>query len=231
MNGGSAAIDCGNVGAAFVRITAIEVDAAFGSVVGFDCDTLSGTSQGRGTYRLALDLRSRAGDSLLDAPIRLNDVIIEGGGDTVVEPQAFTVIPQGSLSFTTIAANASGGNCAAVGDMGAGIVGMRFNLRDLNGVCVNSTFTIAAGGQPGGTYTSDCTNTPAAFTCIEADQIVSIDPAPSGDRDLEIIGLIAGDLPCRRAVSQFAIPGNNLAISLDPRTLALDTTPPDCEEL
>ncbi len=88
-------VSCSEVGASRVRITVIEVDAAFGSVVGFDCDALSGTSRAllRGTYRLTIDLQMSSGESLLAAPLQLNDVVIEGGQNTAVAAQVFTVIP------------------------------------------------------------------------------------------------------------------------------------------
>ena len=93
--GANGPVTCSEVGASRVRITVIEVDAAFGSVVGFDCDALSGTSRAllRGNYRLTIDLQMISGESLLAAPLQLNDVVIEGGQNTVVEAQVFTVIP------------------------------------------------------------------------------------------------------------------------------------------
>ncbi len=211
VTNGSAPVSCDDVGADSIRISAVEVNSAFGTVVGFSCDEAMGTSRelAVGTYRLDFDLRTGNGRSLLAAPLRVEDVIIETGGNATVEAQTFPVTPSGSLAFSLAATEVTMGNCALEADGGAGITALQFNLRDAAMACVPTTFTIAAGALPGGIYVSDCIEL-NQFPCIGADQAVSADPTPSGARTLEILGYTEGGLACRRHLAQYAQPGNNL---------------------
>lgn len=225
ISDGTGLIDCQDVGAESMRIDAVEVNSAFGEVVAFACTRESATSRplAAGTYRLTVDLRTGDSRSLLPAPIVLDDIEIEVGLDTDLGAQAFTVAPTGSLVFTAAAAGAAAGNCADEGSGGAGIVGFRFNLFNGAGDCVETTFTIA-----GGTFASDCNNA-VPFPCIDADQQVSVSPTSSGVRSLDITADIAGDLPCRKSVTNYAQPGNDLEVDLGAVELEIDTAEPGCE--
>lgn len=210
VNGGSMQAACTAVGASTVRVVAFEENASRGEIESFACNGFAGSSRGipAGLYRFEIDLRSTDQRSLLAAPINVFDVDVTTGQESEVGAQAFTVTPTGSITFATTAENAAD-NCND-----AGITGFRFNLRDAQGACVNTTFVAGAD-----TYTSDCTENPAPLPCFESAQAVTVASTPSGPHMLEIRGIVDG-ITCRDHNANITVLGNDLDIDLGTRQTA-----------
>ena len=218
---------CDAVGSSSVRVLAFEENAALGEVESFNCSDFVGTSRPvvAGNYRFEIDLRSTDGRSLLPQPINVFDVDIEINGNSEVGAQNFAVTPTGSIAFG-VASEGAAANCDAIAAGGAGITGLRFDLRDSGGACVPTTFV--AGAE---SYTSDCTQGPTPLACFESSQMVTVAATPSGPHSVEMRGIVTGVENCRKHTASVSIIGNNLGNDLGVRMMALDTTEPGCDAL
>jgi hypothetical protein len=115
------------------------------------------------------------------------------------------------------------GNCLPNSSDGAEIVGLEFSLKDGSDTCVPATFDVAAGASGvAGTYTSDCTTPPAPLACIDADQVVTVNPIRSGPMTLTVVGQKTGPINCYSRVSMFVIPGATLVNELGSLLLTLE---------
>lgn len=216
---GGAALTCDDVAGASVRVVATPINGVAGFVESFQCATGGGQSglQPPGNYALAVDLRTRDGDSLLAAPVDLPAIELTLGGETAAGDAAFTVDPTGSLSFRVDAGE--GTNCGPVDGGNAGITGMTLAVSDGAGACVGGVvLTVGAGGGASGEYTTDCA-TPPVFGCIESDQVIAIAERRSGAYGLAVTGQKDG-VDCYSAADDVLVPGNGL--SDDVGTLLLD---------
>ena len=222
-------IECDQVGAVTVSVRVVPNDAFGGDVEAFVCGALEGTSRGftPGLYDVEVDLRASRARSLLGETIRFDDIEIVSSQDTPLGAQAFSVAPAGTLSFTVDGGEA-GANCASNDDGGAGIIGMRFEVRDSTGNCVPATFDIADGVQAGGTFVNDCGGAPTPFGCIEKDQLVTVENLPSGSLTLESIGQKDGPIDCYSRLSSLTLAGGNLLTELGALILNLENSA-DCD--
>lgn len=227
LSDGSAALTCDDIGAVSLSITLIQQGSAGGTVDAFPCEGGMATSRNfaPGLYDLTIDLRASGSRSLIASPVRLVGVEINASTDTPLPAQEFVVSPSGGFTFT-VNAGATGGNCTPDsnnGGDGAGITGLEFSLKDGADACVAATFEIAAGAAGvAGTYTSDCTTPPPAHGCIDADQLVTVNPTRSGSRTLTITGQKDGPIDCYDRVSMFAIAGADLVKELGALLLSLE---------
>jgi hypothetical protein len=235
VSDGSAALSCDDVGAVSVSITLIQQGSAGGTVDAFSCEGGMATSRNfaPGLYDLTIDLRASGSRSLIGTPVRLTGIEITANADTPLPAQEFVVSPTGGFTFT-VNGGATGGNCAPDsnnGGDGAGIIGLEFSLKDSSDTCVPTTFSIAAGaGGVAGTYTTDCITPPAPHACIDADQVVTVDPTRSGAKTLTINGQKddpnddpdLGPIDCYDRVSMFVIPGAMLVRDLGSLLLSLE---------
>ncbi|MCP4447126.1 MAG: hypothetical protein GY811_17530, partial [Myxococcales bacterium] len=216
-------IPCVDVGAVAISIQLIVQGSGTGEAESFPCTSGEATSRffAPGIYDFTIDLRAAGSTSLLDTPVRIQDFEIVANEESALPVQEFAVEAVGNFNFF-VDAGATGGNCAATGVDGAGLVGLALGLKDGAGACVAADFVIAAGTEAGGTYSSDCITPPAPFPCIGADQEVSVSNFASGALSLEIVGQKAGPRDCYNRVSNFTLPGANLVKELGSLLLNLE---------
>jgi hypothetical protein len=72
-----------------------------------------------------------------------------------------------------------------------------------------------------GTYVSDCTTPPAPLACINADQLVTVNPTASGLHNLAINGQRTGPINCYERLSTFSVAGAMLVTELGSLPLSL----------
>jgi hypothetical protein len=232
ISDGSNTISCDDVGAVSVAVTVLEQGAAGGSVDAFTCDGGEAVSRqfSPGTYDMTINLRASGSRSLIAAPVQLRDIEINDGAVTALPEQTFVVAPTGSFTFT-VNTQASAGNCETVANSGAEITGLVFGLEDKDGVCVAATFNVAKGADVdsvAGMYTSDCTTPPAPHGCIDADQLVTVDPIASGPLVLTVTGQTNrvvdpfDTVDCYDRVSSFSVAGATLQTELGSLSMALE---------
>ena len=220
-----AAVTCAQVDAAAVSIEIVPVGAAFGVVDSLSCTSAMGTSRDLtpGAYDVRLSLDSAGGT--LAGPIARRNVTVTAGGTTTVDPVGFDVDPRGDLQFR-ISTSASGGNCAATGQGGAGITAVTIELRDAGGTCVPTTFAISAGAaSPAGTYVSNCAG--ASHACIASDQDIRAEDIASGPRSMVVTGLV-GTAACWKRTTSFRMRGAGLLTTLSQVPLTYDSTVMGC---
>ncbi len=213
---------CASVGATGVAVDIVPVGSLFGEVDGWSCASGMGTTRALepGRYDLRITV---SGGGTLDGPIIRLGVEVRPGQVTTIEPIVFDVEPSGAVTFRIT--TPAGDNCAAA-PAGAGITAMRVELRDAAGTCVPTTFAIAAGATlPAGSYASDCAG--ATAPCIAADQVITANEVPAGQRTLALVGLI-GAAPCWTRTSQYAQRAGGLTTMLNPQELVLATGVPGC---
>ncbi len=219
-----APLTCAQVDAAAVTIQILPVGAAFGVVDSVSCTSGSGMSRplAPGTYDVRITLDGAAGR--LDGPETRLGVVIAPGQTVALAPIGFDVDPHGDLVFRI--ATPTNGNCTPAAQGGAGITAMTIAMRDAAGVCVPTTFVIAAGAsQPAGTYVSDCAG--ASHGCIATDQDLRVVGLTSGQHSMVLSGTVAA-APCWSRTTSFRVPGANLVTTLNPQQLNLDTAVPGC---
>jgi hypothetical protein len=190
----------------------------------FSCSGGQATSRqfSPGTYDLTIDLRASGSRSLIAEKVRLTDIVIVDGGVATLPAQTFVVAPVGGFTFL-LNGNAAAGNCETVALGGAGIVGFEFAVEDASNTCVAATFDVAAGATGTATsYTSDCTTPPAPLGCINADQLVTVNPIKSGPLELTVTGQKDGPIKCYDRVSSFSLAGAMLVTELGSLPLVLE---------
>lgn len=211
-------LTCADVAATSVTIELIPVGAVFGVVDSLGCT--SGVGVTRDLAPGAYDVRFSLGGSggVLAGPISRLAVTVTSGQVTTLDPVAFDVDPSGTLQFHVV--TAAGDNCAAMPG-GAGITSVELQLRDGGGACVPTTFAIAAGGgQPAGTYDSDCAG--AVYpACIAATQTVTAAGVRSGQRSMVLVGRVGADA-CWRRTSSFIVRAARQTTALNPQELLRD---------
>ena len=215
---------CASVGATSVSVELLPVGSAFGEVDGWSCASGTGTTRPLepGLYDV---YASVSGGGTLDGPIVRRGVELRPGQTTTVEPIVFDVEPTGTLVFR-VTTPSTGGNCAALAAMGAGITATTLELRDSAGTCVPTTFAISAGATaPAGSYTSDCAG--ASYACLDADQDVTATMVASGSHTMALTGSI-GAAACWKRTSQFTTRAGGLTTTLNPQQLQLDSQVPGC---
>lgn len=215
ISDGSSPLRCDEVGAFSIAVTLIPVDGLTGESESFACSAGQAKSRGLkpGVYSVRIDARASGSRSLLQEPVAIASFEIVANVDTALPAQSFVISPVGSFTFS-INAGAAAGNCADVDAGGAGMVGVRFGLRNQLGACVEAEFMVADGSQPGGSYTSNCTTPPPALPCIGSDQLVSVDALASGQWSLISTGQIVGPIDCYERVSGFTVAGAGLPTEL-----------------
>ncbi len=216
ISDGTNALTCDDVGAISLSVTVIKQGSSGGSVDAFACE--SGTAVSRqfapGTYNMTIDLRASGSRSLIAAPVQVRDIEIVVDGVTPLPDQSFVIAPTGGFSFM-VDAQATAGNCETVDNSGAGIVGFEFALKDETDACVAATFDVAAGASgAAGSYTSVCPTPGAAHACIDADQLVTVNPIESGPLVLTVTGHKDGPIDCYDRVSNFTVAGAMLQTEL-----------------
>lgn len=227
ISDGVNALECEDVGAVNVRVTATPTEGGTATVESLSCSSGSAAAMDipEGTFDVLLDLRASGNRSLLAAPIEIEDVQVRVNQDSAVGAQTFTVVPSGTFQFT-IQAQGVANNCTA-----GQIVDVEIALADDDGTCIPVLFAVAAGptsGRPADSYQTVC-GAPTTFgTCIENDQVVTA-TAASGPRRLTITGQKAGPIDCWLGASDFTVLGNNLDTDLQSETLALQTETAGCQ--
>lgn len=210
-------IPCGRVLAQSVTMVLVNRNIAGGSTEVFPCSSSMGTSSPLrpGTYDIRFELRGTIG-MLATAPEQMA-VEIVSGQNTELAPLAFSVDATGGMELT-LDAGKTGGNCAAMAMMGAGITQATITLRHTaNGMCEPVTFTLSGGG----TYTVNCATPTVLPRCIETTETLTVDAMPSGS-DYLIQVRARGTGNCYTNDDTLAVPplGNKLM-----RTLALAEEP------
>lgn len=198
MQDGGRALTCADVGGTLLTVEVTGPEVSIGYVEAFTCSAGTGTSKALppGVYDLAFELVGKSGTLARPASQR---VTVTGNGVVEAAPLAMTLAATGTLSTRLVAGAVA--NCAA---NGANLSAMSIVL-EKDGVCVPATFTIAAaGGRPGGTYTSTCAIVTPTTACIERDQTVTTTVA-SGAYTVKVRGLV-GASPCWLAAQLADIP-------------------------
>lgn len=224
---GVGTLECRDVGAVNVRVTATPSEGGAATVESLSCSSGSSTAMDipEGTYDVFLDLRASGNRSLLSAPIEIEDVEVRVNQDSPVGAQTFTVVPSGTFQFT-IQAQGVADNCTA-----GQIVDLEIALEDDTGGCIPVALAIAAGptsGRVADTYQTACAPAVTFGACIENDQVITA-TAASGPRRLRITGQKAGPIDCWLGSSQFTVLGNNLDTDLQSEGLSLQTETVGCQ--
>lgn len=198
LRDGDRVLTCADVGATLLTVEVTGPDVSIGYVEAFTCGIGEGTSKALppGVYDLAFELVGKSGTLSTPASQR---VTITRNGVIAAAPLAISLAATGTLNARLLAGAVS--NCAA---NGANLSAMSIVL-EKNGTCVPATFTIAAaGGRPGGTYTSTCAVTTPTTGCIERDQAVTT-TVGSGTYTVRVRGLVGAN-PCWSAAQLADLP-------------------------
>lgn len=214
-------LDCAQVGAQNVRVTATPAEGGFATPEAFGCNGLTGTSMpvDSGTYNVEIDVTASVNQMLqplIPEPVLINGVEVVTGQDTDLGTFAFAVIPRGGVEFI-LDAQQAGGNCETQANGGAELSEFLIEVFDADGTCVPSTLTLTdSDGVVVDTYDSDCAG--ARYGCIESDITVSMADVQSGTTSLNIIAYRGPD-PCYSRNPQFSVPGGDLVTELIPQML------------
>lgn len=230
LSDGNSAITCAKVAASSLSVSLVKQGGFGGMVDVFACSGGEATSRAftPGTYDLTIDLRASGNRSLISAPVVIRDFEIVAGEVVAVPEQTFVVAPTGGFTFMADA-QATAGNCDLTLD-GAGILSLAFDLKDETNTCVPATYDVAAGTSGTATsYTNDCNAPPAFRGCLNADQLVTVNPIGSGPLVLTITGkkeglFDEGPLDCYSRVSSFSVAGAMHVTDLGALPLALEYT-------
>lgn len=198
LQDGDRALTCADVGGTLLTVEVTGPEVSIGYVEAFTCAAGEGQSKALppGVYDLAFELVGKSGTLATPASQRIT---VTGNGVVAATPLAMSLAATGTLSTKLVAGAVA--NCAA---NGANIGAMSIVL-EKNGSCVPATFTIAAaGGRPGGVYTSTCAINPPTTACIERDQTVTT-TVGSGAYTVKVRGLV-GTSPCWLAAQLADIP-------------------------
>jgi hypothetical protein len=218
---GDAVVTCDQVGAATVTLSIVPVDHPFGVTEAFGCTSARGTTGvlPAGRYDVTASL---GGGGAIAEVVRRPGVEVRSNADMALEPIAFDVDATGGLR-ARVSAFGVVGNCAAAPG-GAGIEGVALRLRTSAGVCVATSFDIAAGAaRPASTFVDDCASPPPA-ACIDADQDIVVAGAPSGRYRLAIDGLVGGTA-CWAASPAVRIPAGGAEVSVGTVNLLRSSAP------
>ncbi len=213
------ALECADVAAISVSVTATPAIGGFGQIDAFNCTQGSATTRplDPATYNLTFEIAATGGE--LAADVVMNGITVTAGQDNDVGAVTFEIEPSGGFHFTVDAGTPT--NCEATDAGGAGITALEMQLVDADSVCVPTDFCIgddSAAGCQGTTYSNDCAG--ATTACIADDVLVRVEGALSGAHQLQITGY--RDLEsCYSRASQIQIPGNNLDRDLGSQLLAL----------
>lgn len=223
---GANALTCDQVAAARVSIRAIPTAGGSGFPEVVDCDQATGTNVTlpANTYNVTVTLITST-NGQLTTPLVFSNVEVKTGLNTSLGTASFEVVPQGNLEFT-MDTNVDGPNCDPDASGGAGMTDIYIEFRNAQGNCVTTDFTVAAGAGQGtltGTFSSDCAGT-AFGGCIESDQTITVQGAPSGPNSMVFTGY-KGATECFSRTSQFSVPGGNLTTSLIPQLLTREMIP------
>lgn len=216
-------IDCDRIAGQVMTVLAHNLEFEGGVPEAFGCSTGSGMSGPLvpGTYEMDFELSGTFGT--LAQGMKQTPVLIEANNTTQLAPVTFQVQALGNLSLQ-IATNDPNGNCAG----GAGIDQVSFTLtHNSDGTCEPITLNIAAGSQPGGTYTINCAAPVDRNGCIGADQVITATNVASDSYTIRIRGKKAGEV-CWTNMDSIQVPplGKTLTRTLN---LAQPTpTPAGC---
>jgi hypothetical protein len=218
---GDAPISCDAVGATIVRYTFIPAFGNGNGFVGvFDCAPGAGmtTPHEVGAYSVSVQLKNGAGQVLAQGP-SVDNQVLTAGQNTALAPVTFTVTRTGRLSTKIKVPGTS--NCAAEPG-GAGLTGVRLELRDAQGTCVPTAFDVAAGAMNGAqTIAAGC---PGPISpCIENDQVVTAGDINAGSYIFALQGFEGGSTTsvCYTSTTQVTISGGDLETNLGNATLPI----------
>jgi hypothetical protein len=155
---------------------------AGGSTEVFSCNTGMGTTPPifPGVYDINFELNGVAG--LITTGAEQLGLTVTSGQNTNVAPVTFTVNAIGGVDLR-IDSLKSGGNCAPVANMGAGITTMTITLNHASGgACEPATLMI--GAAP---YTINCA-TPVATACIEKTTAITAMNLPTDNYIIHVRG-------------------------------------------
>lgn len=198
LQDGARALTCADVGGTLLSVEVTGPEVSIGYVEAFTCSAGEGTSKALppGVYDLAFELVGKSGTLARPTSQR---VTVTSNGVVAAAPLIVPLVASGTLSAKLVAGPVA--NCAA---NGANLSAISIIL-EKNGACVPATFTIsAAGGRPGGTYTSTCAVVTPTTGCIERDQTVTT-TVGSGAYTVKVRGLVAAN-PCWLAAQLADIP-------------------------
>jgi hypothetical protein len=209
---GADTLPCEQVAGSSVSIRATPSGGGTGVPSVLSCDSGSGSvTIPVGTYNVVVTLIT-SNNSQLSEPQQFGDVEIKLGQQTTVGPLSFPVVPQGTVEFK-IDTDSGNSNCAPNAEGGAGMTDIYVEFRNAAGECIPTEFTVDAGAnQPAGSFSSDCAGT-AFGACIENDQTVRVEGAPSGADSMVFVGYKNAE-ECFSRTSQFTVAGNNLITTL-----------------
>jgi hypothetical protein len=228
---GTNPLTCDDVGGSAITMTLLPVGVVGSSSQPGNCP--DGASSGTFTtgpvipraYNLEVVLSASQGD-LVDPPVTFTNITVDPLSDTPIDDVEFVVDPTGNLSFR-LAAIATGGNCAAEVDDGAGIVDFTLELRD-GGTCVPVTFEIFDETETMvDTYAGTCPGT-AYGACIPESYTLTVADVSSGPIGVAITGVRAGDIPCYVTTANIDVPGNDLTADIGAINIPVDATNKQC---
>jgi hypothetical protein len=221
LTDGAATISCADVGATIVRYTFIPAFGNGNGFVGvFDCAPGAGmtTPHEVGAYSVDVQLKNGTGQVLASGP-HLDNQTLTAGQNTALAPVTFEVSRTGGLSTKIKVPGTS--NCAAEPG-GAGLTGVRLELRNDQGACVPTAFSVAAGAMNGAqTIAAAC---PGPLSpCIESDQVVTASDVTAGSYIFALQGFEGGSTTsvCYTSTTQVTISGGGLVTNLGNASLPI----------
>jgi hypothetical protein len=224
LKDGATPITCADVGAGEVVLTFLPSDGSTGFNESFSCAAGTGMSAPHPAQSYSIDfkIKDTFGKTLATLPRALNKTLV-AGADTTLDPLQFEVSRVGKLAFKIDVPGAPGANCVDSAQ-GAGITGVRLELRNGAGTCVPTAFAVAGGA----TIAAACPGTISA--CIENDQVVSATDLTAGEYFLAIDGFEANSTttPCYKTIHQLTVSGGGLETNLNTVQVPIDSTNAAC---
>lgn len=218
----SAALECVDVAAGSVSITATPAAGGFGQNDPFGCGVGQGVSRGLAPATYNVEFRLGATVGTLATVMHAEQVEVVAGQQVDLGTVTFQVEPAGGLSFQ-VDTGASAGNCDPQASDGGELTALEIQLQDEDGICIPTTFAVDDPNDANAPdYVSDCAGSTAP--CYAKDVTFTVTDAVSGPGKLAFTGY-KGGLECYARLSTFTIPGNNLSLSLPNQLLTLASTP------
>jgi hypothetical protein len=203
---GDEPIECDEVGALSVALTAIPLDGFAGEVRTRRCadgEQSVAFDMAPGAYTARAELLSSAG--VIGDTVRIERLDVAADGEVVLDPITFDVPRLGGASFR-VQVRPFNDNCEEDGS--PPLEELILELHERGGDCVPVTFEIdEPGGEVERTYGSDCAG--ASIECVEHVQRIAFSDVEPGRYLLDVLARDEGGT-CFGLLNQFEVVGGGL---------------------
>lgn len=196
---------CAQVGAASVSVLLHSRDGA-DVTTSFDCTDGRGVSLPivANAYDATLTLRAADGAVMVSSSTQ-GAITIGAGQVTALTPVVFTAAGRGKLTLAIVPLSDSLA-CRPRNQGGLGLTSHEISIVRAEGACTPVTLVRTRGRVVVGTFLVNC-STPQTASCIERDELLTIESMPSGPYLLGVHGW-SGVFQCGAANDVFVVPSN-----------------------